>query len=126
IDGNPATAWGIYPAVGKDHEAVFVLKEPVAAGSRLTVELDQLYGEGHVIGRARLSTTTDPNPTLTAKPIPNEIATVLAVPADKRTDAQRKELIRYVLLARLDAEMAALPKAQQVYAATTDFDTIGN
>jgi Protein of unknown function (DUF1553)/Protein of unknown function (DUF1549) len=126
IDGNPATAWGIYPAVGKNHEAVFVLKEPIPGGSRVTVELDQLYGEGHVIGRARLSTTSDPNPTLTANPIPNEIATILAIEPEKRTDPQRKELTRHVLLARLDAEIAALPKPQQVYAATTDFDTIGN
>jgi len=126
IDGNPATAWGIYPAVGKNHEAVFFLKEPIPGGSRVTVELDQLYGEGHVIGRARLSTTSDPNPTLTANPIPNEIAAFLAVESGKRTDAQRKELTRHVLLARLDAEIAALPKTQQVYAATTDFDTIGN
>src|SRR5262245_22278463 len=126
IDGNPATAWGIYPAVGKNHEAVFVLKEPIPGGSRVTVELDQLYGEGHVIGRARLSTTSDPNPTLTANPIPNEIATILAVEPGKRTEAQRKELTKHVLVARLDAEIAALPKAQQVYAATTDFDTIGN
>jgi Protein of unknown function (DUF1553)/Protein of unknown function (DUF1549) len=126
IDGNPATAWGIYPAVGKSHEAVFVLKEPMPAGSRLTVELDQLYGEGHVIGRARLSTTSDPNPMLTAKPIPNEVAAVLAIERAKRTDAQRMDLTRHVLLARLDEELAALPKPQQVYAATTDFDTIGN
>jgi len=126
IDGNPATAWGIYPAVGKNHEAVFVLKEPIPAGSRVTVELDQLYGEGHVIGRARLSTTGDPNPTLTANPIPEEIATILTVEPQKRTEAQRKDLTKHVLLARLDRELAALPKAQQVYAATTDFETLGN
>ena len=126
IDGNPATAWGIYPAVGKNHEAVFVLKEPIPGGSRITVELDQLYGEGHVIGRARLGITGDPNPALTANPIPNEIATILAVEPQKRTDSQRKELARHVLLARLDTQLAALPKPQQVYAATTEFETLGN
>ncbi|MBO0697427.1 MAG: PSD1 domain-containing protein [Zavarzinella sp.] len=126
IDGNPATAWGIYPAVGQSHEAVFILKEPIPPGSRMTVELDQLYGEGHVIGRARLSTTSDRNPALTANPIPNEIATILAIPADKRTEAQRKNLAKHVVLTRLDTEIAALPKPQQIYAATTDFETIGN
>src|SRR5262249_36136603 len=126
IDGNPATAWGIYPAVGQAHEAVFILKDSIPGGSRVTVELDQLYGEGPLIGRARLSATSDPTPTLTAKPIPNEIAAILAVSADKRTDAQRKDLTRHVLLARLETEMAELPKPRQVYAATTDFDTIGN
>jgi hypothetical protein len=126
IDGNPATAWGIYPAVGQSHEAVFVLKEPIPAGSRVTVELDQLYGEGHLIGRARLSTTGDPNPAATANPLPTEIATILAVPEEKRSEAQRKILTRHVLLVRLDIQLAGLPKPQVVYAATTDFDTIGN
>jgi mono/diheme cytochrome c family protein len=126
IDGNPATAWGIYPEVGKNHEAVLVLKDPIPAGSRVTVELDQLYGEGHVIGRARLSTTADPNPTMTANPIPNDIAAILAVSTEKRTDADRKKLTRHVLLARLETQVATLPKPQQVYVATTDFDTLGN
>jgi Protein of unknown function (DUF1553)/Protein of unknown function (DUF1549)/Planctomycete cytochrome C len=126
IDGNPATAWGIYPAVGQSHEAVFFLKDAVPAGSRLTVDLDQLYGEGHLIGRARLSTTADPYPRLTANPVPNEVAAILAVLPDKRTEAQQRALTRHVLLGRLDRELAALPKPQQVYAATTDFDTVGN
>ena len=34
IDGNPATAWGIYPQVGKPHEAVFELAEPVGGDER--------------------------------------------------------------------------------------------
>jgi len=32
IDGNPATAWGIHPAVGQSHQAVFAFDPP--SGSR--------------------------------------------------------------------------------------------
>src|SRR4029077_3998223 len=28
IDGQPGTAWGIYPAVGRPHQAVFVFEKP--------------------------------------------------------------------------------------------------
>ena len=34
IDGNTATAWGIYPQVGKPHEAVFELAEAVGGDER--------------------------------------------------------------------------------------------
>ena len=34
IDGNPATAWGIYPEVGKSHAAVFKLREPLQTDGR--------------------------------------------------------------------------------------------
>lgn len=126
IDGNPATAWGIYPEVGKPHEAVFVFKTPIPAKSRLVIELDQLHGGGHLIGRARLSSTSDPNPTIAATPIPSEISAILMVPADKRTESQWKDLTRRVLVQKLDLQIAGLPKPQMVYAATTDFETIGS
>jgi hypothetical protein len=126
IDGNPATAWGIHPAVGKSHEAVFVLKDPIPAGARFAVELDQLHGAGHLIGRARLSSTAVRNAGLTVNPVPADIAAVLAIPPEKRTDAQRQDLARHVLLTRLDADLTALPKQRQVYAAAADFDPLGS
>jgi mono/diheme cytochrome c family protein len=126
IDGNPTTAWGIYPEVGKAHEAVFVLKEPIPAGSPFTVELDQLHGGGHLIGRARLSISSDANPMLNASPLPPPIAAIVQVPVDQRTAEQKLELARHVLLISLDAEIAALPKTQKVYAAASDFETLGS
>lgn len=43
IDDDPKTAWGIYPHVGKAHEAVFVLQEPLGDGREweLTLRLEQ-------------------------------------------------------------------------------------
>lgn len=126
IDGEPDTAWGIYPAVGKSHEAVFVLKQQIVRNSTITVELDQLHGGGHLIGRARLSGTDDAAPTVNVTPIPPQITAILAVASAKRSESQRKELASYVLLAEIETQIAALPKPQMVYAATSDFETIGS
>ncbi|MDG2124865.1 MAG: DUF1549 domain-containing protein, partial [Verrucomicrobiales bacterium] len=89
IDGNPTTAWGIYPEVGAPHTAIFTLEEPlhIAPDSTLTVQLDQLHGGGHLIGRPRLSATSSPSPQL-AKPLPKSILTALAPPRDHHTLAR--------------------------------------
>src|SRR5262249_19187892 len=44
IDGDTKTAWGIYPQVGKAHEAVFTLENPLGSGEELelTFRLEQL------------------------------------------------------------------------------------
>jgi len=95
IDGNLTTAWGIYPAIGQPHQAVFEFADEhkVMNGVNLTVELDQLHGGGHLIGRFRLSVTSSPRPlSLNAKPISAELQSILT--SNNRTDAQRAELAR--------------------------------
>ena len=83
---SPTTAWGIYPAVGRSHEAMFVLKQPIPANSQLTVELDQLHGGGHLIGRARLSGTNDGESSAHGQPdSPGESSRFCSMPSDKRT-----------------------------------------
>ena len=37
IDGNKSTAWGIYPQVGKPHEAVFELAEPIVCDAEMEI-----------------------------------------------------------------------------------------
>jgi hypothetical protein len=119
IDGKPGTAWGIYPAVGRPHQAVFAFKEPVrfSSGTALTFILEQTHGGGHLIGRLRLSVTRAPDPS----PLPPDISTALAVSADKRTDAQRTLLARHVLLEEIDKQLSALPAKSMVFAAANDF-----
>ena len=60
VDGNSKTAWGIHPAVGQPHQAVFEFAQPLelAAGTALTIRLRQLHGGSHLIGAFRLSVTT--------------------------------------------------------------------
>ncbi len=63
IDGNPGAGWGVHPNEGKNHAAVFQLRESVgfAGGTLLTVELDQQY-PGASLGRFRLSISTAAHP----------------------------------------------------------------
>jgi hypothetical protein len=59
IDGKPQTGWGIDPAEGMRHVAVFELTQPLscASGTMLEVRLDHA-GRQHSIGRLRLSATS--------------------------------------------------------------------
>jgi hypothetical protein len=127
IDGKPETAWGIHPEVGKDHAAVFVLREPLrtTGRTRLSVVLEQLHGSGHLIGRPRLSVTTAAHPDA-AQPIAAELAAILAVSPAERTAAQRVELARALVGWQLDRQLAALPAPRSVYAASNEFKANGN
>lgn len=59
IDGKPETGWGIDPAEGTSHLAVFELAQPLACppGAVLEFRLDHA-GRQHSIGRLRLSATS--------------------------------------------------------------------
>jgi mono/diheme cytochrome c family protein len=129
IDGNPGTAWGIYPEVGKSHVAVFEFAEPlvVSAEEHLTVRLEQIHGRGHLIGRVRLSVTSAPAPLpVQADVLPAQILASLGTPATARTDQQRATLAGFVQLERVVHDLAALPPQQKVYVATNDYQPDGS
>ena len=127
IDGNRTTAWGIYPQVGKPHEAVFEFAEAVGGDgeTELTFALEQLHGGGHLIGRFRLS-LTDAAPPLKALVVPPALRAILTTPAAKRTEAQTRELALHVLKEQTTAELAALPAPAMVYAAAPNFTIDGS
>jgi Protein of unknown function (DUF1553)/Protein of unknown function (DUF1549)/Planctomycete cytochrome C len=127
IDGNPATAWGIYPAVGVAHSVVFEFLTPLKDAGRKTLifTLEQTHGGGHLIGRLRLSATTAPRPTGTDF-VPGPIQAILSMPIEKRSEAQRVELARFVLRRDVAEQLAALPPRQMVYVATSDFKPTGS
>jgi hypothetical protein len=125
IDGNPATAWGIYPQVGQPHHAVFTLKEPLSDGDvTLTFTLRQTHGGGHLIGRLRLAVTTAPNPEAAA--LPATVAAVLAAAPKERTERQKIDLAVYYLEQKLERELAALPPQRLVYCGTSVFAPDGS
>jgi hypothetical protein len=126
IDGNPGTAWGIYPEIGKPHRAVFLLKEPLGGEGRLrlTFRLQQTHGGGHLIGRFRLSATTDPNPA-DGEALPERVNMALRIAPAARTAAQRAELAAYFLGEKLEREQKALPPPQMVYCGTNTFTPDG-
>ncbi|TXT23969.1 MAG: hypothetical protein FD138_3141, partial [Planctomycetota bacterium] len=121
IDGNPATAWGIYPRVGEDHRAVYEFAQPVSleGGTALTVVLEQLHGGGHLIGRPRISVTTATESlALDGDLIPAEINSILKKPAAERSDIERAELARYVRQSQVERDLVALPAPQMIFAAS--------
>ncbi len=118
IDGDLKTGWAISPEMGKDHVAVFEITDDVeiARGSQLVIELDQQYGSQHTLGKFRVSVTTATRPVRQGG-LPDSVVQALQVAGEKRTAAQHKAIADYYRgidppLARLDAELAALQKAE--------------
>jgi hypothetical protein len=129
LDGNPKTAWGIYPRVGHPHRAIFEVKEPIrcAEGPVLTFVLEQTHGGGHLIGRVRLSATNGPHPSsVSAEVVPETVSRVLGVPAAKRTLREKADLALFVLEQQIAGKLAALPQQQLVYAGASDFPPDGS
>ncbi len=116
LDAKGSTGWALLPQTGKDHFAVFELKEPLAAGPlSVILEHQSVHGQ-HAIGKFRLSATTLANPG-DAAPLPGLVKTALESPAEKRTDAQKKDLATYYrsispLLKPLRTEIAAAEAAK--------------
>ncbi|MDB5308257.1 MAG: hypothetical protein JWO38_2459, partial [Gemmataceae bacterium] len=118
IDGNPTTGWAVAPQFGRDNAALFRFQQPVpvvAEGVAFTAVLDQRFGTNHVIGKFRLSVTTEKNPKLGSSLTPEQIA-LLEPPEAKRT-ADQKAKLRAMYLAqdkeygRLAADAANPPPA---------------
>ncbi len=127
IDGDPNTAWGIYPAVGKSHHAVFAFAQPqsIFPGAKLVVVLHQNHGGGHLIGLYRLTVSDQPAESLSALPAPVEEA--LLVPADRRSTDQQLTIAAQALREQANDALAKLPAQSRVYAAgaSVDVPTIG-
>jgi mono/diheme cytochrome c family protein len=126
IDGNPATGWGIHPAVGVSHHAVFELADTIAIkpGAKLTLTLKQLSGKSHLIGSFKLSATDEPAVRAAAMPMLAQEA--LTTPEAKRSEPQRLALAAHALRVIATAELAKLPAPAQVYAAAKQADVLLN
>ncbi len=93
IDRRPASGWAIASQFGKDHYAVFEVMQDVKfdGGTTLVLTLDQQYDDTHAIGKFRISVTSAPTP-LNTPNVPANIAAVLAVAPEQRSDAQKAEI----------------------------------
>jgi len=106
IDGDAKTAWGIDAGPGRRNQprkAVFRLEAPVAIEGPVvfTISLQQNHGgwnsDDHMnnnLGRFRVS-VTDATNDVKADPVPVRVREALAVPADRRNDAQRSQIFSY-------------------------------
>ena len=97
-DGKPGTGWAILPKRGQSNDAVFETAGNLGDSGTfdLTVTLRMNYGSRHTIGHLRLSATD------AARPIradgsewPKNVAAVLAIEPEKRTDKQKEELATF-------------------------------
>lgn len=94
IDGNEGTGWAIAPQFGKEHWAIFGLKDPLAIEGHVFVraQLRQLYGQQHSIGRFKLSLQTGIEPSIT---LPENVQKLLAVKPEQRSAEQSQQLLDY-------------------------------
>jgi|UniRef100_UPI0037841EBB mono/diheme cytochrome c family protein len=124
IDGNAATGWGIHPAVGVSHHAVFEMADAVAIkpGARLTLTLKQLSGKSHLIGSFKLSVTDEH--AVRAAAMPTLAQEALTLPAEKRSEPQRVALAAHALRLIATTELSKLPAPAQVYAAAKKADVL--
>lgn len=115
LDGDIKTAWGIHPAVGQSHHAVFTLAEPltVKSGTRLSVTMKQAHGGSHLLGAFSLAVTADAPSQAAALPV--EIEAALA--ANPRTDAQKLAIAAHAFRLIADEARAKFPPQAVVYAA---------
>jgi hypothetical protein len=122
IDGKSGTAWGIFPRVGESHHAVFELKQSIEVknGDRIAVMLKQLHGAAHLIGRFRLS-VTDASPDV-ARAVPSAVSTVLSVPVNERTHAQKITIASHVLHLHARSQLSKLPPRETVYAVSSSWN----
>jgi mono/diheme cytochrome c family protein len=128
LDRVAETGWGIYPEVGKTHQAVFDFAEPLSATKpvTLTIQLRQELGRQHLIGRFRLAVRGGRvSPMLEKSTFPAHVLAALAVPADERTEEQRMQLAAFCIQSRIDEQVASLPPVQTVYCGTNKFQASG-
>jgi len=92
-DGKAETGWAVLPHVGRDHEVVLPLKQPVdlGEGASLVVRLAQNHLDRHTLGRFRLSAT---GVEATPRALPLEARELLATAKESRTEAQAAALRR--------------------------------
>lgn len=107
IDGKNETGWAVSPQTGKNHQATFLLKkpQPVKGAVSLRIEMAQLYGSRHVIGRFRIMAMTGEQSSDLA---PENVRKALLVHASKRNETQRKLLADH--FAKTDPETTKVRK----------------
>ena len=124
IDGNDKTAWGIYPRVGENHSAVFEVAERLLLtnGARLAIQLKQLHGGSHLIGKFRISSTAD-DPA-NARILPTNL--IAALKSKSRNETQRLAVAAYALREIAEKKLSQLPAPSVAFGAASEFKYIGD
>ncbi|MDB5322579.1 MAG: Protein of unknown function (DUF1553)/Protein of unknown function (DUF1549)/Planctomycete [Phycisphaerales bacterium] len=119
-DSPATTLWSTTAEQTKeDHYAVFETKSPIEGGNEtlLTITLRFEAGKKHVLGRFKLSATTEPPPirAIKGKELPKEIVAILKTDRAKRTAAQADKLAAHFrsITPLLDPTRAQLAKNEK-------------
>jgi hypothetical protein len=120
IDDDPQSAWGIFPQVGKSHQAVFEIAGETIDAEQFQFVLAQDHGGGHLIGKLRLAITTADLP-LHLNSLPDDIAAILATPHPERTRDQQLALALFFARQEVQRELDSSPSPHLVYAGAHDF-----
>jgi len=123
IDGNPKTGWDIYHVAGKPH-SIEVRLPPIAGKpgepTVLTIELVQEGGARKTLGKFRLLASATPRDAsgIDGRAVPLEIIELLKSDREKRTDAERKQMMVYyrTISPLLAASRASIAKLKQQHA----------
>ena len=94
LDDAPKTGWAFGGELGKPHALVVELGEPldIPEDGELTVTIQQTYGDGHTLGRFRLSATTQGLP---VRELPIAVRDILAKPRQQRSAAEQSAALAY-------------------------------
>lgn len=127
IDDDANTTWGILPQTGEAHRCYFELDSntTIEANDLIRIELVHQHGEHQWLGRCRVILTdvprTDTQPFLEA-----DLQKAFETPEQERTRDQLLILSKHTTREHWDRQLAVLPAAKQVYAATSYFPQAGN
>lgn len=94
LDGAPKTGWAFAPELGKPHALVVELGEPldIPEDGELTVTIQQTFGDGHTLGRFRLSATTLALP---VRELPPGVRDTLAKARAQRSAAEQAQALAH-------------------------------
>jgi mono/diheme cytochrome c family protein len=93
VDRNPKTGWAIAPQFGKRHFLIAELKEPLRNDDgKVSFRFESYHGNNHVIGRLRLSVTTEKDAEA-LWPVDAEFAPLIG--KSNRTDDENRKLAAY-------------------------------
>jgi mono/diheme cytochrome c family protein len=112
LDKDEKTGWAVGGKTGENHWAAFYAEKPLDTAKRpwLQLVLSQNYGGQHTLGRFRISAISGNNP---LRGIPENIRTLLTLPAAERTPEQITALTDYYInrdpeVGKLAAEVKTL------------------
>ena len=98
LDADPKSGWSSDAGPGRrnqDRSLVFTAKTPFGfeEGTTLSFSMAHMAGNVRITGRFRLSATTAAVPPF--DPVPARVRPLLAIPESRRTENQRREILRH-------------------------------